>query len=388
MVEDSLNLKEFIKAEAFRLGFDLVGFTTPSPPASFPVYKNWLERGLHGDMAYLARSDAVARRADPSLILPGVKTILVVAIRYPRPQDAPPATTEPHGRVAAYAWGQDYHEIIPVRLRELIAMVQQKKENQPFEWKILTDSGPVLERDFAQRAGLGWIGKNTCLIHPQIGSYFLLGELFLTLELEADSPFTADHCGSCQRCIEACPTQCILPDRTLDAKRCISYLTIENKGEIPSELRPAINNWIFGCDICQQVCPWNIRFASSHYDSAFSPQKNTARPPLSREIRLSPSEFKQKFERSPIRRAKRRGYLRNVAVALGNSGDKRFLSDLFACLKSDDDPLVRAHAAWAIGRMGSPEAQAALQDVLQVETDPQVIKEIQSALESLSISGR
>ncbi len=385
-VKDATNLKETIKAEAHRLGFELVGFTDPSPPTSFAVYQKWLDQGLHAEMNYLSRPDAVARRADPSLILPGVKTIIVVGVRYPRPEDAPSYDSQPQGRVAAYAWGEDYHHFIPARLKELVIRLQQKI-SQPFGWKILTDSGPVLERDLAQRAGLGWIGKNTCLIHPRWGSYFLLGELFLTLHLEPDPPFTTDHCGSCRRCIEACPTQCILPNRTLDAKRCISYLTIENKGMIPGELRPAIENWVFGCDVCQQVCPWNIRFASPNHDSAFSQKKEIARPTLTRELLLSPAEFKQKFSRSPVLRAKRRGYLRNVAVAFGNSLDERSLPALITCLKSEEEPLIRAHVAWAIGKIGGLRAKRVLQKALENETDPQVLEEISSALQRLTDQG-
>ncbi|MCX7976587.1 MAG: tRNA epoxyqueuosine(34) reductase QueG [Bellilinea sp.] len=379
MVENTSSLKDFIKAEANRLGFDLVGFTDPSPPDSFSIYQKWLEEGLHSGMAYLSRPDAVARRADPSLILPGVKSIVVVAMRYPRPEDARHPVSEPAGKVAAYAWGEDYHHIIPIQLGRLVAAIQQKIDI-PFDWKIYTDSGPVLERDLAQRAGLGWIGKNSCLIHPRMGSYFLLGELFLTLDLEPDPPFTADHCGSCRRCIEACPTQCILPNRTLDAGRCISYLTIENKGEIPSDLRAVLDQWVFGCDICQQVCPWNIRFAAPRHSPIFIERKEIARPILKQEIHLSSTEFKQKFNRSPILRAKRRGYLRNIAVALGNLGDKTALPDLIFCLQNESEPLVRAHAAWAIGEIGGQQARNALVNALSSETDPQVIEEIRLAL--------
>jgi epoxyqueuosine reductase len=383
MPEDARNIKDVIKAEAFRLGFDLVGITDPSPPASLAVYQKWLEGGLHGQMTYLSRPDAIARRADPNLILPGVKSIIVVAMRYPRPEDAPQAAAQPSGKIAAYAWGEDYHNIIPSRLSELVVFLQQQYRLS-FERKIYTDSGPVLERDLAQRAGLGWIGKNTCLIHPRMGSYFLLGELFITLAVEPDPPFSLDLCGSCRRCIEACPTGCILPDRTLDARRCISYLTIENKVSIPIELRPALEQWVFGCDICQQVCPWNIRFASPQHDPAFSAKDNTARPVLTQEIYLSPARFKQKFNQSPIQRAKRRGYLRNIAVAIGNLADEKNLSALADCLKNEDEPLVRAHIAWAIGQIGSQQARIVLEDALLSETDPQVIEEIRLALSQFS----
>jgi epoxyqueuosine reductase len=184
-----------------------------------------------------------------------------------------------------------------------------------------TDTGPLLERDLAQRAGLGWIGKNTCLINPKQGSYFLLAEILLGLELEPDPPFTTDHCGTCTRCIEACPTECILPDRTIDARRCISYLTIELKDDIPEELRPLLGEWVFGCDVCQMVCPWN-RFASPEGDAAFSPRPGRANPEPDPRAGADPEAFNRKFKNSPVKRAKRRGYLRNVAVATGNSGMK------------------------------------------------------------------
>jgi epoxyqueuosine reductase len=214
---------------------------------------------------------------------------------------------------------------------------------RPIKNRWYTDTGPILERDLAQRAGLGWIGKNTCLIHPQHGSYFLLSEILLDLELEPDPPFVSDHCGTCTRCIEACPTDCILPDRTIDATRCISYLTIELKDDIPLELRDKLGDWVFGCDICQQVCPWN-RFAGEA-DPAF----DSKTPPrsLTEELTLTPQAFNQRFKRTPVKRAKRRGYLRNVAVALGNTGDMHALPVLQNVL-NDEEPLIREHAQWAI----------------------------------------
>ncbi|HSK88303.1 MAG TPA: tRNA epoxyqueuosine(34) reductase QueG, partial [Anaerolineales bacterium] len=202
------------------------------------------------------------------------------------------------------------------------------------------------ERDLAQRAGIGWIGKNTCLIHPRQGSYFLLSEILLDLALEPDPPFVTDHCGTCRRCIEACPTDCILPDRTLDARRCISYLTIELKEEIPTELRDKMGNWVFGCDICQMVCPWN-RFAGEG-DTSFGDQDPLHS--LSEELVISTPEFNQRFQRSPVKRAKRRGYLRNVAVALGNMGDLHELPVLQNALHHDE-PLVREHVKWAIEKI-------------------------------------
>jgi epoxyqueuosine reductase len=227
-------------------------------------------------------------------------------------------------------------------MKELVQFIEEQA-GRPVKNRWYTDSGPLLERDLAQRAGIGWIGKNTCLINPKQGSYFLLSEILLDLALEPDPPFVTDHCGTCTRCIEACPTDCILPDRTIDATRCISYLTIELKDEIPVELRDRIGNWVFGCDICQMVCPWN-RFAGEG-DPAFGNQGSSEH--LTEELSISGTEFNQRFKATPVKRAKRRGYLRNVAVALGNTGDMHILPVLQKALK-DEEPLVREHASWAI----------------------------------------
>jgi epoxyqueuosine reductase len=251
----------------------------------------------------------------------------------------------PRGRVAAYAWGTDYHLVLPERLRALVAFVETHV-GHPIPNRWYTDTGPILERDLAQRAGLGWIGKNTCLINPRLGSYFLLAEILLGVDLEPDPPFEADRCGTCRRCLEACPTHCILPDHTLDARRCISYLTIELKGEIPLDLRERMGEWLFGCDVCQMVCPWN-RFAAPAGDPAFAPRPGVACPDLIQEIRLTPQAFNEKFKKSPIKRAKRRGYLRNVAVTLGNAGDSAAIPALERTLQ-DDESLVREHAVWAL----------------------------------------
>jgi epoxyqueuosine reductase len=308
-------------------------------------------------MAYLATDRAVRRRADPRRILPECQSILVLGIPYFQPmgmeergiKNAPvpfaPLASPLNGRVAAYAWGADYHDVLPLRLQALVTFLETCL-GRPVLSRWYTDSGPLLERDLAQRAGLGWIGKNTCLINPRQGSYFLLAEILLGVKLQPDPPFTFDRCGSCTRCLEACPTGCILPDRTLDARRCLSYLTIELKGAVPEELRPALGDWVFGCDICQQVCPWN-RFAPSQGDPAFAPRQGFPTPELVAELSLTPLAFNRKFKGSPLMRTKRRGYLRNVAVALGNQGDPRAIPALERAL-DDAEPLVREHAGWAI----------------------------------------
>jgi epoxyqueuosine reductase len=344
-----VELTQAIKNEARHLGFALAGITPPDAPPHLSTYENWLKLGRHASMAYLAEGRARERRADPRRILPDCRSILVLAIRYPDPKNDPDEQSTPgSGRVAAYAWGRDYHLVLPERLEALAAFIETQV-GHPVAHRCYTDTGPLLERDLAQRAGLGWIGKNTCLIHPRLGSYFLLAEILLALELEPDLPFTTDRCGTCTRCIDACPTACILPDRTLDAGRCISYLTIENKAEIPAELRSQVGNWVFGCDVCQQVCPWN-KFAAEEYDPAFAPHPGVPAPDLKADQSLSPAGFNLKFKDSPVQRARRRGYLRNVAVALGNSHDPGAAPALKAAL-ADDEPLVRQHAAWALERI-------------------------------------
>ena len=299
-------------------------------------------------MDYLATDRSRARRANPREILPECKSILVLATPYSSPlpmEEGLEVGEKP--QIASYAWGDDYHDILPARMKELVQFIEEQVGG-PVKNRWYTDTGPLLERDLAQRAGIGWIGKNTCLIHPKHGSYFLLSEIFLDLALEPDSPIVTDHCGTCTRCIEACPTDCILPNRTIDATRCISYLTIELKDDIPTELREKVGGWVFGCDVCQMVCPWN-RFAVEG-DPAFG---NTNPPfSLTEELTISTQEFNQRFKRSPIKRAKRRGYLRNVAVALGNTGDMLVLPVLQNAL-NDEEPMIREHAQWAIEKITS-----------------------------------
>lgn len=397
-------LTQRIKAQAHRLGFDLVGVTDCAPPASYPHYEAWLAAGYHAGMAYMARQRNRERRADPRRILPECQSIVVLAVRYFAPPPLPaawgrhtPADGSPSsgaappgeirkkdnptasltGRVAAYAWGADYHDVLVERLQALVAFIEEQV-GHPVPHRLYTDTGPVLERDLAQRAGLGWIGKNAMLIHPRLGSYLLLAEILLGLPLEADAPFPTDHCGSCTRCLEACPTQAIRPGRTVDANRCLSYLTIEHRGPTPETLRPGMGDWVFGCDVCQQVCPWNRR-APQAGDAAFAPRPDVPRPDLLADLQLTPEAFSRKFRGSPVKRAKRRGYLRNIAVALGNLADPEAVPALRQALQ-DPEPLVRGHAAWALGRIGTSQARAALEAALPVEDDPEVQAELRRAL--------
>jgi len=344
-----MSLKGAIKDQARRLGFPLAGVTTPEPPPHISTFESWLDAGHHGKMHYLADERARARRGDPQLILPECKSILVLAAPYADPKSAEVSDESvPTGRVASYAWGDDYHNVFIPKLQNLIAFIEQQV-GHPVPNRYYTDTGPVLERDLAQRAGLGWIGKNTCLINPKRGSYFLLAQILLALELEPDPPYTTDHCGTCTRCIEACPTKCILPDRTIDARHCISYLTIELKDDIPEELRHLLGNWVFGCDVCQMVCPWN-RFATQEVDASFAPRHDVPRPNLIRELELIPEAFNRKFKDSPVKRTKRRGYLRNVSVALGNSQNPKAMPALENA-SNDSEPMIRNHAKWAMEKI-------------------------------------
>jgi epoxyqueuosine reductase len=367
-----MSLAAAIKAEARRLGFPLVGISTPDPPLHVDAFERWLAAGYHGQMAYLAGDRARQRRADPRLILPECQSILVLGMPYPAYAGGRPEQLV--GRVAAYACGVDYHEDIPPRLRALVAFIEAQV-GRSISQRWYTDTGPLLERDLAQRAGLGWIGKNTCLIHPQWGSYFFLAEILLDMALEIDEPFAFDRCGSCTRCLEACPTGCILPGRVLDASRCLAYLTIELKGAIPEDLRFAVGDWVFGCDVCQQVCPWNAKrlLASTAPDATFQPR-------LEAEMALTGDEFNRKFKSTPVLRARRRGYLRNVAVALGNTHSAAALPHLIAALQSDPEPLVRAHVAWALGEISNEQACQALRTAAQSELDVVVQGEIRTAL--------
>jgi epoxyqueuosine reductase len=334
------SLKQSIKDKARQLGFFLAGVALPEPPPHYKTFEHWLAQGHHGTMHYLAAEKSRAHRADPRKILPECKSILVLATAYPSPSGT--GKGEGELRIASYAHGADYHKILPARMKDLVWFIEEQV-GSPIKNRWYTDTGPILERDLAQLAGIGWIGKNTCLIHPKQG--FINSEIFLDLDLEPDPPFVTDHCGTCTRCITACPTGCILPDRTLDATRCISYLTIELKDDIPVELREKTGNWVFGCDICQIVCPWN-RFAPEG-DSAFD---EILPPPTPEDLTLTPQKFNQRFKRTPLTRAKRRGYLRNVAVALGNTGDMHALPVLQNAV-NDEESMVREHAQWAINQI-------------------------------------
>lgn len=350
-----MTLTNRIKQFAYDLGFALCGVTTPAPPPHLAEYEAWIEQGLHGEMGYMGSERGREGRTDPCVVFPECRSILVLAANYYQGDWPKSRHDAPTGRVARYAWGQDYHDVLLERLRTLISLIEEDVGHTVLH-KLYTDTGPLLERELAQRAGLGWIGKNTMLISPEVGSWTLLAEAMLDLELDPDESFAADHCGSCTRCVEACPTDAILTNpRRLDSNRCISYLTIELKGEIEPEKRMDLGNWVFGCDICQDVCPWNLSFAKEQSDPSFDPRQNFPNPDLQDLLSLSEEEFDNWFSGSPVRRTRRRGLLRNAAVALGNIKDPRSAEVLSQSGSDDTEEQVRVHAAWALSQLSSAD---------------------------------
>jgi epoxyqueuosine reductase len=321
-------IERLIKAQAYGLGFDLVGITALGPVETAAAFDDWLASGYAGEMEYLARGGE--KRGDTRRPVPGAKSGIVVALDY--------GGREPSGPVSRYARGDDYHDVMLSRLRELHRYVDGVVGRE-VPGKSYVDTGPILERDLARRAGLGWFGKNTMLINPRMGSFFFLGELLLDLELEADASFEADRCGTCRRCLDACPTNAFREARVLDATRCISYLTIELKGEIDDALKLAVGDRLYGCDVCQSVCPWNVRFSRALEEPAFAARAAIAgrdARSLSREIlAMSDEDFRTAFKGSPMKRAKLRGLKRNAAIVLANLGSE---ADVAEFEVETDDP--------------------------------------------------
>jgi epoxyqueuosine reductase len=335
-----------IRNRARELGFAQCGFTTVGPPLQFKLYTGWIAAGRHGGMNYLAAERSVSARADPARLLPAARTILALAAPYPPPPIASHSPLE--GTVAAYALGDDYHEVLRDRL-ELLCEFLDRLAGRRLENRICVDTGPVLERELASRAGLGWIGRNSMLIHPELGSYFFLAVILSELDLPPDPPFSADRCGTCDRCVKACPGGCILPDRTIDSRRCVSYLTIEHRGPIPRPLRELTGRSVFGCDICQAVCPWN-RKPAAQVEACFLPRPHFPIRDLAGEYKLSEEEWRERFRRSAIRRTGRKGYRRNLLIALGNSRRKEGIPVLLEA-RNDPDPVLSECAEWALGRI-------------------------------------
>lgn len=377
--EDRTLLSSAIKDAAQRLGFGLVGISPVQPPSHEQSFAQWLRAGLAGELGYMERTEKLRR--DPHELVPWAVSVISLGMNYYIPSMRPELSSAPNGWISRYAWGDDYHDVMKDKLDSLLDDVR-RLHGAAVAGRSFVDSGPVLERDFAGVAGLGWIGKNTQLISPKKGSWFFLGELFLDLPLAYDRPLR-DRCGRCELCLKACPTQAFLGPYVLDARRCISYLTIELKGAMPRHLRQLVGNHIFGCDICQEVCPYNVKAAAT-LETVFKPRAGLEAPDLIELLSISDEEFRRRFRGSPILRAKRRGLVRNVAVALGNTRNPDAVAPLALAL-SDPEPLVRGHAAWALGRIATLGARQALERRLGLEQDAQVLEEIRWALDESAV---
>jgi epoxyqueuosine reductase len=371
---------ELLKSWALEAGFDRAGVARLDPMEKGAAYRRWLSRGDQAGMGYMERR--VETRIDPSQVFPGAQSALCVALQYhPLSREDGERQPEPAGdlwrRVARYARGADYHEVMTERLK-----IVETRVHEAFpgcDTRRYVDTGPVLERELAAKAGIGAVGKNTMLLHPEAGSWFLLGELFLSLDLAPDQPL-ADLCGSCTLCLEACPTGALAEPYRLDSNRCISYWTIEHRGALPPAARRMVGGWVFGCDVCQEVCPWNAApEGARHPEMELAPQR--AELDLARLLRLPREEYVERFRGSAMKRAKLAGLQRNAAVAMGNRLESRYVGPLTEALR-EGEPLVRGHAAWALGRIGGEEARRVLEQAFELEEDAAVRGEIEAALTS------
>ena len=366
---------EQTRRRAIALGFDRVGIVRAAPSPTLTAYLRWIDQGMHGEMGYMARPDRQARRRDLNLIVPGAQSLLVVALDYGA--QVPPAQLEDplRGRIAAYAWGSDYHDLMLGRLERLAAWLA---ECSGATGRAYVDTGAILERTHGWMAGLGFIGKNTMLIHPRRGGTFFIGEIVLTATFDHyDSPLRPSMCGTCTRCLSACPTDAFPQPYVLDARRCISYLTIELRGAVDPALRTAMGNWVFGCDLCQDVCPFQ-RFAPGATEPALLPvDLDRAAPPLVDLLALDQTGFRARFHGTPLYRTGRDRLVRNACIAAGNARDPSLRPALIDRL-ADESPLVRGHAAWALGRIGG--ASDALAARLSIESDDSVRAEIAAAI--------
>ena len=367
------SIEKLVKDYALEVGFDLVGIASADPfDADKQVTLQRLSDGLMDGLPWFNQA-RVERGADPQLLLPGARSIISVVLSYHLPSDDGPRTLE--GRVARYAWGDDYHKVMKKRLKIYVRGLSERLGREvKARWYV--DDGPMLDRAAARRAGVGWFGKNTNILSSTHGSWVFLGQVVTDLELTPDAPLKKS-CGSCTLCLQACPTGALPAPYVLDNQRCISHQTIENRGDIPLEIRPLMSDWVFGCDICQDVCPVNVKALYTR-EQAFR-KKRFITLQLLEMLKMTDEEFRRRFSNSPLKRAKLVGLKRNVCVALGNAGDPSAIPALTRILE-EGEPLVRRHAAWALGRLGGADARQALQSALPSETDDVARQEIEGAL--------
>jgi epoxyqueuosine reductase len=370
-----LELKALIIDNARAAGFDKVGFARAQLDAETPHLAEWLQRGYHGDMRWMERDPE--RRTDVSRSLPDTQTLICCALNYYQGPPTPPSQSRGRGVISSYARGDDYHGVLERKLEEVARFIESICD---VPTKLYVDTGPVLEKSYAAAAGLGWTGKHSNLISQDGSSWFFLGEILVPMELPVDAP-VADHCGTCTRCIQACPTDAIVEPYVVDSRLCISYLTIELRGAIPRELRRGVGDRIYGCDDCQDVCPWN-KFAKKSEEAAFFAREPLASMDLVAMLAMSREQFLAATKGSAIRRARYPGFLRNVAVALGNSGDPNAVGPLSAALDHEES-LVRQHAAWGLAELADASAKEPLTRRLGIEAVESVRDELEWALEQL-----
>jgi len=372
------SLQAAIREQALALGFDQVGFAPATPPPSADRLDEWLESGMHGAMGYMAREPQ--RRKDPRIYWPEAQSLVLVAVNYAPASPEPPLGAL-EGRLARYARGDDYHDGMKARLQALGHFVQRQRPSTRFV--AVVDSSAVLERAHAEQAGMGWTGKNSMLLSQAVGSFTLLGCLLLDVVLEPDTPVT-DHCGSCRRCIDACPTGAIVTEKVVDARKCISYLTIELRAQVPEPLRKPWDGWVFGCDICQEVCPWVQRAQRRGvrpHDDMLRLQPERATVSLQALLTDDGPGFASRWKKSALKRTKRVGLARNAAILLGQSPDRSGAISLLKRGMRDESPLVRVHSAWALGEQGGVEARTQLELARPHEADESVLTAIAQALE-------
>lgn len=374
-----MELAEAVRRRAIEIGFDLCGITSALMPTTLPQFHDWLDAGHAGEMGYLERRrDAYDH---PEHVLPSVRSVILCGVCYDPERSHPVVeneTASPVGRIARYARiAGDYHDSVKKMLRELAGVLH---ELQPgCQSRAVVDTAPLLERDAARQAGLGWFGKNTMLINKGRGSYFFLGAVLTSVELPPDEPHKTDHCGTCTRCLEVCPTDALIEPHQLDARRCISYLTIELRDRpIPRELRSGMQDWMFGCDLCQEVCPWN-RHAPQPSKEAFQTQWSPSH--AAEMLMLSEEEFREQYRKTPLSRPGRVGMARNAAIVLGNSGDAQFVPVLEQATW-DSSPLVRGAAIWALGELVDAQSSRRLVELRQTETDSGVVEELDAIFAS------
>ena len=375
-MSSNIDITAKIKIKAQDLGFDLVHVLPVSASQSINIYGQWLAKGYSGEMGYLNRH--FEKKQDLRKVMPETLSLISLGINYHTfsiPESERNVSSQ--GRISSYAWGTDYHQVVREKLELLRSYIKTTVPHQKHS-RVYVDTGPILEREYAHRAGLGWLGKNSMLINWKKGSWLFLAEILLDKKLNYDVVTPWGDCGNCSKCLEACPTDAIISEGQIDGRRCISYLTIELKGAIPQQFRSAMGNLVFGCDICQEVCPWNSK-APISLEAGFRPRTENIMPDLIPLMFLTQDEFSKRFKNSAVKRAKRRGFLRNVAIALGNWGSPLAIPALKHGLE-DEEPLIRSHSAWALGQIEHAEARTVLEEAFKNEQHTEVIREIQDAL--------